>query len=87
MKYQSYQLHNYMSIEGMSKLSAIDRKAIEITGRVLPFKVNNYVTGELIDWSNIVEDPIFTLCFPRKEMLQNAHFEQMEQLIDRKSVV
>jgi L-lysine 2,3-aminomutase len=81
MKYQSYQLHNYTSIEGIGKLPAADRKAIEITGRVLPFKANNYVTGELIDWDNIADDPIFTLCFPRREMLQSRHFEQMEQLV------
>ena len=80
MKYQSYHLHNYTSIKGIGKLSAADRKAIEITGRILPFKANNYIT-ELIDWDNIPEDPIFTLCFPRKEMLQNVHFEQVEQLI------
>ncbi len=83
MKYQSYQLHNYTSIAGISKLSAIDRKAIEVTGRVLPFKVNNYVTEELTDWDNVSEDPIFTLCFPRKEMLQAMHFEQVEQLMDK----
>jgi L-lysine 2,3-aminomutase len=81
MKYQSYQLHNYTSIKGISKLSAADTKAIEIVGRVLPFKANNYVTGELINWDNIAEDPIFTLCFPRKEMLQSMHFEQVEQLV------
>ncbi len=82
MKYQSYQLHNYASIEGIDKLSAADRRAIEITGRVLPFKVNNYVVEQLIDWDNIPDDPIFTLCFPRKEMLQSAHFEQVERLAD-----
>ena len=82
MKYQSYHLHNYTSIQGIDKLSAADRKAIEITGRVLPFKVNNYVTGELIDWENIADDPIFTLCFPRKDMLQNQHFEQIEQMVN-----
>ena len=81
MKYQSYQLHNYKSIEGIGKLSANDRKAIEITGRGLPFKVNNYVTNELIDWDNIADDPIFTLCFPRKEMLQPKYFEQVDQLV------
>jgi len=82
MKYHSYQLHNYTTIEGIGKLPAIDRKAIEVVGRVLPFKTNNYVTDALIDWDNIAEDPIFTLCFPRKEMLQNAHFEQIERLLD-----
>ena len=82
MKYQSYQIHNYTSIPGIEKLTTADRKAIEITGRILPFKTNNYVTGELIDWDNIAEDPIFTLCFPRKEMLPCMHFEQVEQLVN-----
>jgi len=81
MKYQSYHLHNYTSIKGIEKLSATDRKAIEITGHVLPFKANNYIT-DLIDWDNIPEDPIFTLCFPRKEMLQNDHFKQVEELMN-----
>ena len=81
MKYQSYQLHNYTLVKGIDKLSVADRKAIEVTGRVLPFKANNYVTEELINWENIPEDPIFTLCFPRKEMLQNSHFERMERLM------
>ena len=45
MKYQSYQLRNYKSIEGIDRLSTADRNAIEITGLVLPFKANNYVTG------------------------------------------
>ena len=82
MKYQAYQLHNYTSIKGIDKLTAADRRAIEITGQVLPFKVNNYIAEQLIDWNNIPEDPIFTLCFPRKEMLQANHFEQMEQLMN-----
>ena len=82
MKYESYQLHNYKSIEKIGKLSAADRKAIEVVGRVLPFKANSYVVNKLIDWSNIPEDSIFTLCFPRREMLQDEHFYQVERLID-----
>ena len=82
MKYQSYQLRNYTSIKGIDKLTTTDRRAIEITGQVLPFKVNNYVAEQLIDWNNIPEDPIFTLCFPRKEMLQAAHFNEVERLLD-----
>ena len=82
MKYQSYQLRNYTSIKGIDKLTAADRRAIEITGQVLPFRVNNYVAEQLIDWDNIPDDPLFTLCFPRKEMLQATHFEQVEQLMN-----
>ena len=82
MKYKAYQLSNYSSIKGIEKLAAADRRAIEITGQVFPFKVNNYVSEQLIDWNNIPEDPIFTLCFPRKEMLQTDHFKQVERLMN-----
>ena len=82
MKYQAYQLHNYTDIKGIDKLTATDRRAIEITGQVLPFKANNYVAEQLIDWDNIPEDPIFTLCFPRKDLLQANHFEQVERLMN-----
>ena len=32
---------------------------------VLPMRANNYVIDELIDWSNIPDDPIFQLVFPQ----------------------
>ncbi|MDR1864240.1 MAG: 4Fe-4S cluster-binding domain-containing protein [Bacteroidales bacterium] len=82
MQYQSYQLHNYTSIPGIEKLPSIDRKAIEISGRILPFKTNNYVTEQLINWDNIPDDPVFTLCFPRRDMLRKEHYETVERLVD-----
>ena len=36
---------------------------------VLPMRANNYVVEELIDWSNIPDDPIFQLVFPQPGML------------------
>jgi len=73
-KYQAFNLTNYEKIPEISQLSAEDREAIEVVGRVLPFKTNNYVTEELIDWNNIPNDPMFTLNFPRKEMLLKKHY-------------
>lgn len=54
---------------------------IEVVGNVLPFKVNNYVIDELIDWANYQDDPIFKLTFPQKDMLRPAHFNQMAQTL------
>jgi len=31
---------------------------MEVVGNVLPFKTNNYVVEQLIDWNNIPNDPI-----------------------------
>jgi len=80
-KYQSYTLQNYNRIPQSTFLSEEDRRAIEVVGRVLPFKTNNYVTDELIQWDNIDEDPIFTLNFPRREMLLPHHFSQIDNLM------
>jgi hypothetical protein len=70
-KLKTYTLHNYKTIPQISLLSDEMIEAIEVVGRVLPFKTNNYVIDKLIDWSQIETDPMFTLTFPRKEMLQN----------------
>ena len=82
MKYRAYTLHNYMEIPQIKNLSPQDIEAIEVVGRVLPFKANNYVVEQLIDWNNIPNDPIFTLTFPRKEMLSEDHYTQVLKMLD-----
>ncbi|MEW6196846.1 MAG: lysine 2,3-aminomutase [Bacteroidota bacterium] len=79
--YKSYTLRNYEEIQQIEKLNKEDKYAIEVVGNVLPFKTNNYVVENLIDWNNIPDDPIFTLTFPRKEMLLPHHYTKMEKLI------
>jgi KamA family protein len=80
-KYQSYSLQNYHKIPQFTLLTQEDRRAIEVVGRVLPFKTNNYVTDELIQWDLLKENPIFTLNFPRKEMLSAKYYNQIEILL------
>ncbi|PKL82311.1 MAG: lysine 2,3-aminomutase [Ignavibacteriae bacterium HGW-Ignavibacteriae-3] len=80
-EYKSYTLRNYNEINQLKSLTAGDRNAIEVVGNVLPFKTNNYVVENLIDWGNIPDDPIYTLTFPRKEMLLDNHFKLMEEKI------
>jgi L-lysine 2,3-aminomutase len=45
------------------------REAMLAVAQVLPFRVNNYVVDELIDWNRVPEDPMFQLTFPQPEML------------------
>jgi len=82
-KYQSFTLQNYDRIPQSTSLSKEDRQAIEVVGRVLPFKTNNYVTDELIQWDQLKDDPIFTLNFPRRGMLQPHHFEKVAALREK----
>jgi KamA family protein len=78
----TYNLHNYRSIPQISSLSGEKIKDIEVVGRVLPFKTNNYVVNELIDWDNVETDPIFTLNFPRREMLDKKHYAVVEKMLN-----
>jgi len=68
-QYKAYTRRNYREISQISKLSKHEIDAIDIVSRVLPFKTNNYVVDELIDWDNYKTDPLYILNFPQKEML------------------
>ena len=81
-KIKTYNLQNFHLIPQMGSVSKIIKKDIEIVGRVLPFKTNNYVVDELIDWQNVESDPIFTLNFPRREMLSKRYYDTVSKLID-----
>lgn len=82
MKYRAFQVHNFRNIPQIKALSDEEIRAIEITGNVFPFKGNNYVIDELIDWDNYSSDPIFRLTFPQKEMLEEKDFATMKKALD-----
>lgn len=82
MKLQSFALHNYKSIPQINKLSPEQIEAIEVVGNVLPFKTNNYVVNELINWDNLENDPMFKLTFPQKGMLNDEHYKAMKIILD-----
>ena len=82
-KLKTYTLRNYKTIPQIENLSDEMIEAIEVVGRVLPFKTNNYVTEELIDWTRIDSDPMFTLTFPRREMLEKKHYNTIKRLLDQ----
>lgn len=81
MDYKSYAMHNFKTIPQIKHLSEEHIRAIEIVGSVLPFKTNNYVTENLIDWSKVPDDPIFVLTFPQKGMLLPDHYQKIESLL------
>ena len=80
-KYRIFTLYNYKDIPQIHNLDEEDIEAVRVVGNVLPFKSNNYVVDELINWDNIPDDPIFTLTFPRKSMLSKPHYRQVQDLL------
>lgn len=81
MKYNSFMLHNFRNIPQLKLISSELIEAIETVGSVLPFKTNNYVVDNLIDWNNVPDDPMFKLTFPQKDMLIPEHYKQMNSII------
>lgn len=79
--YHAYNLKTFRSLPQMELLSEEEKFAIEVVANVLPFKTNNYVVEELIDWHRIPDDPIFRLTFPHRTMLKPKHFRRMAETL------
>jgi len=70
-------LANFRDLPQMQVFSEEKLFEMEVVGNVLPFKSDNYVIEQLIDWNNIPNDPMFVLTFPQKGMLLPNHYEKM----------
>ncbi len=82
--YTEFRHYTPKDLEEIPQLEKLDpelRFAMKVVSRVLPFKVNQYVLNELIDWDNIPADPIFQLTFPQKGMLKEAEFNAVADML------
>ncbi len=78
MKLRFYTLKDLDTLPQLQKLSPERRRAMTVVAHVLPFRANNYVVNELIDWDNVPNDPMFQLTIPQPGMLRPHHFERMD---------
>jgi len=72
-----------------ANLSEEEQFAIEVVSHVLPFRTNNYVVNELINWDEYEKDPIFALTFPQAAMLTPQDYEEMAEALtngDKKQI-
>ena len=88
-----FKVYTEKQIDRIKELEALPedlRFAVRVVAQVLPFRVNQYVLEQLIDWSDAARDPMFLLTFPQRDMLEPEHFERMAQLLradaDRASI-
>jgi len=81
-KYKVFTRKDIDSIPQLRALPERMRRRMKVVARVLPFRVNNYVIDQLIDWSRIPEDPLYQLTFPQPEMLETADFERVYDLVE-----
>ena len=82
---KSYTLANFRDIPQIEKLPEEEKFEMEVVGNVLPFKANNYVVEQLIDWEKIPTDPMYVLTFPQKGMLKPEHYKLMEATLQNTS--
>ncbi len=59
--------------------------AMKAVSAVLPFRTNNYVVENLIDWNDLSRDPIFHLTIPQEGMLDREDFELMSDLVRKEA--
>ena len=96
IRYRAYTNKTIANLPQFLNLSTEQRNAIHAVSRVLPFRVNNYVVDNLIDWDDIPGDPIFQMTFPQEGMLSPEDFtivsgllrngatnERIEQVIEK----
>ena len=71
------------TIPQLQKLTEEERFATKVVSHVFPFRTNNYVVEELIDWDKAPFDPMYQLTFMQKDMLSEEHFNLLADAIKR----
>lgn len=78
-RFKVYTARQLDQIAQLQKLPEEQRFEMRVVANVLPFRVNQYVIDQLIDWSAVPNDPIFQLTFPQRGMLKPEHFDRVAQ--------
>ncbi|HXV13055.1 MAG TPA: lysine 2,3-aminomutase [Candidatus Krumholzibacteria bacterium] len=81
---RKYRAFTERDIDRIPQLQAIDadrRLRMKAVARVLPFRVNEYVVDELIDWRRVPDDPMFQLTIPQEGMLDPRDLDRVVSLL------
>jgi len=80
-KFKPYTRQTIRQAPQWELLSAEQQEAVQVISHVLPFRTNQYVLEQLIDWDNIPDDPIYRLVFPHRDMLPAHEYWQLRDLV------
>jgi KamA family protein len=80
-KYRAFTERDIDKIPQLQALNADMRLRMKAVAQVLPFRVNEYVVDELIDWRRVPDDPMFQLTIPQEGMLDPADLDRMVRLL------
>lgn len=79
-RFRAYGPRQLDEIADRHGLPADIRETVRLVSMVLPFRVNEYVLSQLIDWDRIPDDPMFQLVFPQKGMLTEQNERDLATL-------
>ena len=82
-RFKVYTQRNLHKLPQISSLSKQQQFEIQVVANVLPFRVNQYVAENLIDWSQVPDDPMFRLVFPQREMLEENDYGIMSEALKK----
>ena len=80
-KFKPYTRQSIVNARQWEWMSPDLQEAVQVVSHVLPFRTNEYVMDQLIDWNNIPDDPIYRLTFPHRDMLPAAEYAQLRDLV------
>jgi KamA family protein len=84
-RFRALGVHHLAEIADKYGLPSQLRKAVELVSMVLPFRVNDYVLSQLVDWSALPDDPMFQLLFPQRGMLAAEDEKRLAALVAREA--
>ena len=82
-RFRAYTAKHLDALVARAGLDASERLAVRAVATVLPFRTNDYVVENLIDWDAAPDDPIYRLVFPQSDMLPAADVQRMAHLLAR----
>jgi KamA family protein len=85
MTYRPITRHTVDRLPQFQALPPDLRHQIRVVSAVFPFRTNQYVVDELIDWDKVPNDPMYQLTFPQRGMLSDDDFDQIARLMDAKA--
>jgi len=80
-RYRAITRANFAKSDVFERLEPELRESIDVVARVFPFRTNDYLVDNLIDWDRVPDDPIFQLTFPQRGMLEEEQYYRIRNLI------
>ncbi|HZC40662.1 MAG TPA: lysine 2,3-aminomutase [Streptosporangiaceae bacterium] len=80
-RFRAYTAKHLEELTRRAGLAPADRLRVQAVGAVLPFRTNEYVIENLIDWGAAPDDPMYRLVFPQADMLPPADVDRIAGLL------